>query len=246
MKLFTLFFLFLTTTIVGQNQISKKGLIYHNNEPLANCKIINSTANFTTVYSDTNGFFEISVALNDTLQYIYSNELVKTQIITKEVIEKEWLEINILQGINMLDEVVLAHRKDLNAVSLGISKPGIMQPTVFERRLLTAGDFKPIHLLGLLGGSLQIDPILNAINGKTKKLKKLVAFERVAADVEYLEKKYSLFMMSKFKIDKAKATSFFVYVAEEQYLRNLISEENDSGIKFYLIDKFAVFKSFGN
>jgi hypothetical protein len=233
-------------SIFSQERLAKKGLVYHNNEPLINCKIINRTAANTTVYSNANGFFEIVVTLNDTLQYIYSNELVKTQVITAKVIDKEWLEVNITKGINMLDEVILSHRTDINAVSLGISKPGIMQPTVFERRLLTAGDFKPIHLLGLLGGSLEIDPIINAISGRTKKLKKLVAFEKVAEAVKFLENKYSLFMVSKFKIDQAKATSFFVYVAEESYLKNLISEENDSAIKFYLIDKFAVFKSFGN
>lgn len=49
--------------------------------------------------------------------------------------------------------------------------------TQMERRLYT-GDFKPIDLLGLLGGSVNVDAILNSINGRTAMTKKLMNWKR--------------------------------------------------------------------
>jgi hypothetical protein len=40
-----------------------------------------------------------------------------------------------------------------------------------QKELRTAGDFKPIMLLGLIS-SMPLDPLINKINGRTKRLKK--------------------------------------------------------------------------
>ena len=60
---------------------------------------------------------------------------------------------------------------------MGIIPYGQKKYTPAERKLKTAGDFKPIHLLGLLGGAFALDPIINKINGRTKKLKKEIKVE---------------------------------------------------------------------
>ena len=62
----------------------------------------------------------------------------------------------------------------------GILSSPAKKYTKAERHLKTAGDFKPNLLvgLGILGGALPIDPIINAISGRTKMLKKEVLVER--------------------------------------------------------------------
>jgi hypothetical protein len=52
--------------------------------------------------------------------------------------------------MNQLDEVVIRRYNNINAVSLGII-PNQKSYTPAERKLRTAGDFKPIMLLGLMG-----------------------------------------------------------------------------------------------
>src|SRR5690554_1516251 len=73
---------------------------------------------------------------------------------------------SIFDQINTLDEVFIESNSELNAVSLGILKKEIKPLTPYERQLYTAGDFKPVHLLTLFkSGSIQLDPIINAISG---------------------------------------------------------------------------------
>jgi hypothetical protein len=60
----------------------------------------------------------------------------------------------------------------INAVSERIVAKEPKKYTVAERRLRTAGDFKPIMLLNLYG--MPLDLIINKINGRTKRPKKLV------------------------------------------------------------------------
>lgn len=63
------------------------------------------------------------------------------------------LNPSIFTQINKLDDVYIKEKSEFNAVSLGIISKEIKPLSVNERRLYTAGDFKPIHLLSLLGGS---------------------------------------------------------------------------------------------
>lgn len=70
-------------------------------------------------------------------------------------------------------------------------------------------------LLGLLGGSMPIDPLLNKINGRTKKLKELVALEQKEQNIE--------------KLGVLFADAYFV-----DYLK--IPAEHVDGFKFYVVE----------
>jgi hypothetical protein len=52
--------------------------------------------------------------------------------------------------MNQLDEVVIRRYNNINAVSLGII-PANQNIYASRKKLRTAGDFKPIMLLGLIG-----------------------------------------------------------------------------------------------
>jgi hypothetical protein len=54
-----------------------------------------------------------------------------------------------------------------------------------KRRDWTASDFKPIMLLGMIGGSMPLDPLINKINGRTNDLKKKVILEK-NSNIKYL------------------------------------------------------------
>lgn len=142
----------------------------------------------------------------------------------------------------LLDEVKIRSNSQITAYSLGITKKPIIAPTQYERQLLTAGDFKPIHLLSLLGGSLQVDPIINAISGRTKRLKKYVKIERNIKYHAYLKENFEEFFTEKLKIDQELFGSFIIHLSEDENIQNLIQNKKFDELEFAIADKWFIFK----
>lgn len=119
----------------------------------------------------------------------------------------------------------------------------VKTPTHYERQLLTAGDFKPIHLLGLLGGSLQVDPIVNAINGRTKRLKKYVAIEKQQKYQEYLSENFQEYFSEQLKIDSQYIRSFVIHLCDDKKVMSLIASKSFEELEFLMAEKWFDFKS---
>jgi hypothetical protein len=171
-------FLFCQVTFcqtVGEKLLHGKILVESGN--VGGVTIVN-LVNEKSAVSDGNGEFFILAKAEDLLVFSSVNLEYYRRIIEDEDLIPGVLTIKMTAKITELEEVIVNKHPEINAVSLGISPKGIIHRTQMERKLYTAGDFKPIHLLGLLGGSLQVDPILNAINGRTAMLKKSIEFEK--------------------------------------------------------------------
>jgi hypothetical protein len=171
-------FLFCQVTFcqtVGEKLLHGKILVESGN--VGGVTIVN-LVNEKSAVSDGNGEFFILAKAEDLLVFSSVNLEYYRRIIEEEDLKAVVLTIKMTAKITELEEVIVNKHPEINAVSLGISPKGIIHRTQMERKLYTAGDFKPIHLLGLLGGSLQVDPILNAINGRTAMLKKSIEFEK--------------------------------------------------------------------
>ena len=195
-------------------------------------------------FSVTNkeGFFSITANSGDTLvlSHVSSDDLIS--ILEPADFEPDTLVIRLKDHANELEEVVLDEDSDINAVSLGIIPKKVEKLTVNERRLRTAGDFKPIQLLGIFGGSLPIDPILNAINGRTKKLKRNVAIEKTIWNMNFLQNNYSGYMMKNMEIPEEKIPGFINWVVEENGVQQVIDSRNENLIHFFLHDSWFRFR----
>jgi len=126
---------------------------------------------------------------------------------------------------------------EINAVSLGISPRGIKKYTPAERRLKTAGDFKPIQLLGILGGSLPVDPIINAISGRTAMLKKELEVEtkeRLLALFDALYKDDNYFIKT-LKIPEDYIKGFKYYCIENQNFAEVLKTKSKTQIEFLIV-----------
>lgn len=162
---------------------------------------------------------------------------------SQETISKQdTLSILFSKDIIELNEVKIRPNSQISAYSLGIISKPVKTPKQYERQLLTAGDFKPIHLLGLLGGSLQVDPILNAINGKTKRLKKYVEIEKQQKYQEYLSDNFQEYFSEQLKIDSEYIGSFVIYLCEDKKVINLIESKSFEELEFLMADKWFDFK----
>lgn len=192
--------------------------------------------------SSAKGDFSIYAGAGDVL-VIYKPGVSKRELkVNKDNLSTMPFIVSVTAEARELKEVII--EKQIDAVSLGIVPADQKKYTHAERKLYTAGDFKPISLLGILGGSLPLDPIINAINGKTKRLKKEVALERKGF---LTEKVYGIYteqeITQEFKIPEEYVKGFVFYLAEDAEFTNAVNADEIEGAKFRmaaLAEKYLV------
>lgn len=175
------------------------------------------------------------------LSHVGMQDLIS--FIKKEDLQQSLLSFQMNESSQELEEVIVNETPDINAVSLGIIPKKIKKLSTNERRLRTAGDFKPIHLLGILGGSLQIDPILNAINGRTKKLKRNVEVEKMKRNTAFFDIHYRTYMEDEMNLTAAEAALLIDFMLERDDLPRLLEVNNDAEIKLFLHDSWFRLKA---
>lgn len=188
---------------------------------------LNSKAETRT---DSLGNFYIKAAVSDTIQ-IRSSSPYTGKIIVNERDFNEPVSVDL--GSFELEEIVIDKR--INFESLGIVPKNQKHYTPAERRLKTAGDFKAIHLLGLLGGALAVDPILNAINGKTKRLKKELEIERKELLIDKINGIYTYNEITKeFHIPEEHVAGFVYYIVEDKEFGKALKDKNETLARFLM------------
>lgn len=128
--------------------------------------IINKTLQkFTT--TNKQGGFKILAKLNDTLVFSSIQYKIEAIKISKEIVVTKTLIVYLTQSVIELDEVIVGKvltgdllfdinnldaKRPIDFYDVGIPGYTGKQKTLNEKRLQTAGDFKPIDLLSILGG----------------------------------------------------------------------------------------------
>lgn len=236
-KNYALFFLSFISPICfsqsGEKMIYGK-VISHTND-VQGINIVN-LINEKSTLTDVKGEFQI-LAKEDDLLILSSErfEYKRKRIETADYESKIMLvEMNPKPG--QLDEVVIVDYQNFNAVDLGILEKPAKEYTPAERRLKTAGDFKPIHLLGILGGSLPLDPIINSINGRTKRLKKEISVEKREFRLKEIDELYEDdFYINSLKISKEDIMGFKYFLIEDEDFVLLLSQKNKALIEMYVV-----------
>ncbi|HEU4791979.1 MAG TPA: carboxypeptidase-like regulatory domain-containing protein [Flavobacterium sp.] len=234
---FLFIFFFLTHLVVAQEGVEKliKGQVSSNGIPLEGINITNATTK-TMVVSDQYGAFTILVKVGDILNF----SAINYEGLRKYISIQEFRMGNIITDLTPrsieLKEVIINEHSEISAENLGIIPRDQVKLTSQERKLQTAGDFKPIHLLGLLGGLLAVDPILNAINGRTAMLKKAVTVEKkefLMAKMEGLfEDKYYIETL---KIPEEYIKGFQYYCIEDEDFARSLKDKNKTMSMFLIV-----------
>lgn len=218
---------------VGEKLIHGKIIVESGS--VAGVNIVN-LVNEKSTTSDGNGDFYILAKAEDLLVFSSVNLEYHRRSIEEEDLKAEILTIKLIAKATELDEVVVLDHSKINAVDLGISPKGIKHRTQMERKLYTAGDFKPIHLVGLLGGSLNVDALLNSINGRTKMIKKLMELEK---KVDLLEKTELLFedeyYVNTLKIPTEYVEGFKYYIVENEKFTAVLKSRDKTRIEFAMV-----------
>lgn len=219
--------------------------------------ILNNTS-LTFTISNRKGEFSIPVRLNDTLVFSGVSYALEKVVVDEDLMKLKVLTVYLTEKVNALKEVVIGRiltgdlssdlansgiERTIDFFDLGI--PGYVgkPKTQTERRLYTAGDFKPIHLLGLLAGSLEVDPILNAISGRTKLLKYRVHLENREKCIDRTKSNLSKILFTAHPLEESYRNEFFYFCADDGQFDNLCIINDDFKTLEFLTEKLVSFKA---
>jgi hypothetical protein len=197
--------------------------------------VTNSTSQkFAT--TNIKGVFKIEATIGDTLIFSHLSFSIFNETVTDVMLKLELVPVQVSDKINKLAEVTVNAFPNINALSLRIIDHEIEELTTNERRLKTAGDFKPIHLLSILGGSLAIDPIINKISGKTNKLKKLIKFDQDEDYFSFIMDTQSDYIKTQVGVSEDELNRFIYFLVDKKEIREAIQSHNNFFLQFIIQD----------
>ncbi len=217
------------------SQTLLKGKVISDAPNLDGIHVINLSGKKNTV-TEKGGFFSILAKANDTL--LFSGTQIKgIQVTLKEVDFSENLFfIKLKQHVRMLEEVYIKNYPEINAVSLGIIPKGTKSYTPAQRRLRTAtAPFINLDAGGMAGGSIGVDPLINAISGRTAMLKKELEVEKKERLQTRIESLYdTAFFTETLKIPAEYVKGFEMYAIDNEKLIESIKAKNKTMTTFLL------------
>ncbi len=222
-RLFSLiFFILLLQNSFSQSPLKGKVILDALN--LQNINITNLTSKTKTITSNE-GYFSIMAKVNDTL-FFSGLQTIGIQVVVRQTDFNENLFlVKLKQQARQLDEIFIKKYDEYDAVKLGILLKPAKEFTPAESRINEATG----------GGILALNPILNAISGRTKLLKKELAIEKKEILLDKLKSLYNnTFYTETLKIPSDYVNGFQYYVIDDPELIVSINSKNKYMTTFLL------------
>jgi hypothetical protein len=195
-------------------------------------EIVNTTNKQQSV-SDTKGVFVIAVKSGDTLLFSAVHLNLVRKIVTESDCKSGKITVRMTSKINELDEVTV--NSNINAVNLRIIPNAIQSKTPAERRLRTTGDFKAWHLLKIIAGGMELDPVFNKISGRTKQKKKELQIEKKELLMQKIDEQFGVdFFTEKLNIPTEYVNGFKYYLIEDANFARAINGTDSINTTFIM------------
>jgi len=241
LRVFFLLLGFLSTSVFAQAQdrlVQINGKIKADSDDIESVTVQNLRSGVATI-TDSNGRFQIQVRLGDTLvlsavqfktkQFVYDQSFLG---VTSIEIPMDSF-VNELKGVTLqpfgfsgrisTDIDSLSIEGPPTAASLGLPNANVYIPTKNERMLYEATSG---------GGLIPLNPLLNALTGRTKELKNQVRLERKNRTLDLIIKRYEQLLFEDQLGIKKDDVRRFLYFCEADSLFASTLEKEDK-ILFY-------------
>lgn len=242
---FFLCFVFLFLKLSAQSK-EIKGKIIASSDVLG-IHIVNKTQIKFAVTNDL-GEFVIPAKQNDTLVVSGTQYEPKEILITDIIMQTKAVIVNLVDNVNVLDEVVVGKvltgylltdvnnsdaKRELNFYDFGI--PGYTGPrkTQSERRLYEAQTG---------GGFIPLNPILNWISGRTKKLKAQIKREELELAIAESKAKFSKLLFKDDTFSEEMQDEYFYYCGDDEAFKEIFDKGSDIMTLEFLQSKLEEFK----
>lgn len=237
--------MFWCSGISGQTKEIKGRIIASSD--LLGIHIINKTESKFAVTNDL-GEFVIPAKQNDTLLVSGIQYEPKEILITDIIMQTRAVIVNLSDNVNVLDEVVVGKvltgylltdvnnsdaKRELNFYDFGI--PGYTGPrkTQSERRLYEAQTG---------GGGIPLNPILNWITGRTKKLKTQIKREELELAIQEAKAKFSTLIFKDLTFSEVMQDEYFYYCGDDEAFKEIFDKGIDIMTLEFLQGKLEEFK----
>ncbi len=212
--------------------------------------VFNKTASQYTITNQKGGF-EIQSKVGDTIVFSAIQYQLKTLIVSKEnlenkvyvVLEEQLNELDVvyirpkLSGDLSEDSKKIKTKSQLTAKSLSLPNAEVIPPTQAERRLQTASDFKA----ALRQGAIALDPIINAISGRTKRLKEIVEKEKKMKLEGVLEQEFKNVIINDYKVPEDNFYEFIYFISSDKLFNQIVNSNSNLIIQEFLKNKAEAF-----
>lgn len=188
----------------------------------------------TITITDAKGLFQIEVMVGDILKVRSVQTKVKFYILSKKDISSQLFEISLLSQTNQLEEVEVVEYQNINATSLGIIPKDFVRLTPAEKELDLARNFRFTRNSGV---TFTIDPIINAISGRTKRMKRNVKIEEKGFILQKIDLIYEEgYYIQKLKIPKEYIKGFHYILMDNQEFMQAFELKNRAKMDFLSMD----------
>ncbi len=211
-----------------------RGLILEDTAAVADVHVLNLSALKATI-SDADGFFRIEAGLGDTLLFSAVRYKRTSLVVDASVLGAASLLVPLQPFVNELDEVVVTPYdltgdlgKDVGRLPVGtpVSAFSLGLPNAAARRFTQTENRLNEATTG--GGIVPLNPLLNAITGRTRRLKKQLALEERYEKARQIRMQYpdSIFV-SRLGIPEERIGDF-MYYCEVDSLFQSVSDSGDN------------------
>ncbi|MFS4494788.1 carboxypeptidase-like regulatory domain-containing protein [Maribacter sp. 2308TA10-17] len=238
--LFIPFLLMIHFALNAQNYQTKiEGRVFAKDSDVAATHVSNISSNKGTI-TDANGFFTISVKLNDTLVFSAVQYKQKELVVDLSILETELVTVILEAAITELNEVVVmpynlsgALDRDMSKLKIGpiitastenLPNSNLEPITQAQRQLYTARTW---DLQIGFGFKVDTDPIFNYFSGRTKMLNERIARDSNVEMIKEVRKYYkdSLYI-SNLKIPKKHIDDFVYFCETDSNFASLVSDND--------------------
>ena len=212
-----------------------------------NVHVLNLSSKHFTV-TNANGRFTINAKLQDTITFSSVQHKRLFLIVDEAIIQSRTIEMVLEMQVNELNEVVIgkimtgdlesdmnnfAEKPPINFYDVGIPGYKGKPKTQEERRLYEATTG---------GGIIPLNPILNGISGRTKRLKEYVRLERVDALLQGIIARLGEDFLSAYSLKEEQEMDFFYFCSDDPEFEKHCKDKTDVEIFDYLVEKYKAYQ----
>lgn len=222
-KIFIALFFLLSVTLWAQDRKPLQGRVVYEDVALRDILIVNLQSQKET-RTDSLGNFTLDTKAGD--QLIVTSPRIREQ---KHVIAAADLTVGrMLFNVELNDfelkEVVIERRRISSSI---LNIPIGAKYTPAERRVETAASMKPTLDPQMTGGFLPLDPLFNAISGRTKSLKKIREVEKNQVAMASISTLFpNDLIVAELKIPAEYVKGFLFYASENEYIAKALKDNN--------------------
>ena len=247
-----------TGNMVSSQEIRVEGKIIAKAN-LENIHVLNYSSKHFTV-TNSLGQFRIDVKLNDTLIFSSVQYEKKIVVVNDVIMLHKTMEVSLEIMVNRLNEVTVGKmmigdlesdmrnfegKPDINFYDVGIPGYKGKPKTQRERRLneaITGINGQKLKWYSPLTGTIPLNPIINGINGRTKRLKELIELEQKDDLLYSIISRLGEDFLSIYPLDEDHEMDFFYFCSDAPDFELRCKNKSEVEIFEYLTEKYKVYQ----